>query len=125
MRSGDLLPLALGGSAGAVLRYLLDEAITGYLDSEFPFGIFTINVLGSLFLGIVTGAFSRHGLSSFAFNLLGTGFCGAFTTFSTFNLNILYLLEDHQVKLAISYLGSSLAVGFGLAYLGYELGRLL
>jgi fluoride exporter len=108
--------LAGGGSAvGAVARYSMGNAISKVNDSEFPWGTWIINMLGTFLLGIFSLAFSmlHHDLNWWL--LLGTGFCGGFTTFSTMSVEIIALIKS-RILSGVIYLGSSLTLGFILAW---------
>jgi CrcB protein len=83
---------ALGGFAGAIARYRLSAAVSKRFPSLLPYGTLSINALGSLLLGILAG----HGFGESARLLLGTGFMGAFTTFSTFKLESVNLAQKRQ-----------------------------
>ncbi|MFF9768252.1 fluoride efflux transporter CrcB [Streptomyces sp. NPDC014636] len=114
-----VLLVFLGGMLGAPLRYLTDKAIQGRHDSVFPLGTFTVNIAGSLILGALAGAVTAHGLPGGVMLLLGTGVCGALTTFSTFSFETIRLLEDGSLAEAgLNALGS-LLVGLGAATAGY------
>ncbi|PWI42181.1 fluoride efflux transporter CrcB [Streptomyces sp. ICBB 8177] len=111
----------LGGLVGAPLRYLLDRAVQARHDSVFPWGTFAVNVTGAFVLGALTGAAATHGLPGNATSLLGTGVCGAFTTFSTFGFETMRLLEDGSLAEAgINAIGS-LLLGVAAAVAGYAL----
>jgi CrcB protein len=97
-----LLLVFLGGALGALTRYLVDRHIQQRYETVFPFGTLTINVTGSLILGVLLGLTVEAGLPHDVMLLLGTGFCGALTTFSTFGFETVRLLED----------GSLLEAGF-------------
>jgi len=113
------LLIGLGGSAGAPLRYLLDAAISRRASaSVLPWGTIVINVLGSAILGVLVKLSSGH--SAF-YALAATGFCGAFTTFSTFIWETLALAEDGYRALALVNVAISLALGLGAAALAYGL----
>lgn len=105
--------LAVGGGVGANARYWLGKLIAHFQgEVEFPFATFAINVSGSLLLGVVASNYLRHPDPAMRtwYLLLGTGFCGGFTTFSTFSLETLELIQDGRVWLAVVYvLGSVLA----------------
>ncbi len=110
-----------GGMLGAPARYLADRMVQGRHDSVFPWGTFAVNVAGSAVLGFLLGAQSHLGLPSAAFALLGTGFCGGLTTFSTFGYETLRLLEDGALgEAGVNVLGS-LALTVLVAWLGYRL----
>ncbi|MDL2336180.1 MAG: CrcB family protein, partial [Chloroflexota bacterium] len=78
----NLFLVIAGAAVGAPLRYLSDRAIQSRHDTVFPWGTFTVNVLGSLILGIIAGAVTAGGASPQVQLALGTGFCGALTTYS-------------------------------------------
>jgi CrcB protein len=106
--------LAVGGGAGANARYWLGRLVAQLQGPvEFPWATFLINVSGSAVLGLVAGQFLGHPHDPVRRNwylLLGTGFCGGFTTFSTFSLETLELLRDGKPGAAAGYvLGSVLA----------------
>lgn len=108
----------LGAALGAPSRWLLDRFVQTRYDSVFPWGTFVINVLGSLTLGIVFGAASSNALVA----LLGTGFCGGFTTFSTFGFESVRLIEEGSGSVALLNIGASLAVGLAAAFGGWYVG---
>jgi len=112
-----VLLVALGGAAGAPARYLLDKAITARQSSQFPWGTFVVNMLGCLALGVLAGTT----LAGHVFALLGTGFCGAFTTYSTFAYEAVALAERRAVRSSAAYTLGSVAVGLMLAAAGYAL----
>jgi CrcB protein len=110
-----LLLVALGGALGAPLRYLVDQAVRARHDSVFPWGTFAVNVSGSLVLGLVAG------FSSAAYSLLGIGFCGALTTYSTFSYETLRLLGEGSRRYALANVVATLVAGVGAMYLGLSL----
>lgn len=105
----------LGGMVGAPLRYLADRAVQARHDSVFPWGTLTVNVAGCLILGGLAGA----ALPSPAFALLGTGFCGALTTYSTFGYETVRLIEQRSYFYATVNVAVSVIAGLGAALLGY------
>jgi CrcB protein len=91
------IPVALGGALGAVARYGLSGWVQNASGSLFPFGTLAVNIGGSLVIGFVVGLGAERLLVPPAWRLfLTTGFCGGFTTFSTFSYETLALIEDHQ-----------------------------
>lgn len=106
--------VALGASVGAPLRYLLDRAVRSRHDSMFPWGTLAVNALGSLLLGFLVGLPASTTLLA----VLGTGFCGALTTYSTFSYETLRLLEQRAHRLAAWNVAASLALGLAAAYAG-------
>jgi CrcB protein len=103
----------LGGAIGAPLRYLTDLFVQARHDSVFPWGTFTVNVLGSLVLGVTAALVVGAAPPSWVLALVGTGLCGAFTTFSTFGFETVRLLEEGSVLTAV--LNSVASLGVGLA----------
>lgn len=116
--SGVLLVLA-GGAVGAPARYLLDLWVQSRHESAYPWGTWTINVLGSLVLGGVAAATAEAVVSSWVLTLVGVGLCGAFTTFSTFAVESVRLVDQGRVGLAAAYVASSVAVGLAACSLGW------
>lgn len=106
-----------GGSAvGAVARYSLGKVISRVNNSTFPWGTWIINMLGTLLLGLVFQEFVVVHHNPSWWLILGTGFCGGFTTFSTMALETVQLLRTRLV-LGLIYLSTSLAVGLILAWM--------
>ena len=109
--------LMLGGGAGANARYWLGVLVRAHHTSAFPWATFIINVSGSVVLGFAAALFLKHPDESRRvwYLLLGTGFCGGFTTFSTFSLEMLELMEDGRVWTAAGYAFGSVVAGvFGV-----------
>lgn len=111
---------ALGG-AGALARFLFDGAVAGRLGRSFPFGTLAVNLSGAFCLGVMAGA----ALGDDAYRILGTGFVGAYTTFSTWALESHRLGEDGQLRLGALNFAISLVLGLVVAWLGRELGGVL
>ncbi|MYZ11640.1 fluoride efflux transporter CrcB [Streptomyces sp. SID2999] len=112
------LLVILGGMAGAPLRYLTDRAVQKRHDAVFPWGTFTVNVLGCFSLGLLTGAVTAGAASPHIQLLLGTGLCGALTTYSTFSYETLRLTEDGARFLAAANVVASVVAGLGAAFVG-------
>ncbi len=116
--------VVLGGGVGAAGRWLVDQAIQARHDSTLPWGTFAVNVLGSLLLGVLLGASLLGPADARWVALLGTGFCGGFTTFSTFGYETVRLLEDGaRLSAALNALGS-VVVGLAAAVAGWWLAGL-
>ncbi len=116
-----LLLVMLGAAAGAPSRWALDRSVQVRHPSLFPWGTFTINIVGSLVLGLVLAAAAPASLVA----LLGVGFCGGFTTFSTFSFEAVRMSEQGHGNRAVVYVAASLAVGLAAASLGWWLGELV
>ncbi|EXU69915.1 MULTISPECIES: fluoride efflux transporter CrcB [Streptomyces] len=110
-----------GGMVGAPLRYLTDRAVQTRHDSVFPWGTFLVNVVGCLVLGLLTGAAAEGAASQRLQLLLGTGLCGALTTYSTFSFETLRLAEEGARLFAVANVVLSLVVGVGAAFAGVGL----
>ena len=117
--------VVLGGMVGAPARYLLDRMVQSRHDSVFPWGTLLVNVVGSLVLGIVTGALLAGALGSRTGLLLGTGLCGAFTTYSTFSYETLRLAESGARRYAAANVLAGVVAGVGAAYAGAALAEAL
>ena len=117
------LLVALGAVVGAPLRYLTDRAVQARHDSVFPWGTFTVNVAGCLVLGLLTGAVTAGAASSQVQLLLGTGLCGALTTYSTFSYETLRLAEGGARLLALANAAGSIAAGLAAVYAGTGLAQ--
>ena len=116
-----LFLVMLGAAVGAPSRWLLDQAIQARHDSVFPWGTWTINVTGSLILGGILAAADAGRLSDQAVAIFGTGFCGEFTTFSTFGYETIALAEQSSRFEAVVNVVASLAVGLLAAVAGWYL----
>ncbi|GIF21653.1 CrcB protein [Actinoplanes tereljensis] len=114
-----LLLVALGAAIGAPLRYLTDRAIQARHDSPFPWGTMTVNVAGSFVLGLLMAL--PAGTATAA--LVGTGFCGALTTYSTFSYETLRLVQDGKRFYAAANIVVSIVAGLGAAAVGIILGE--
>ncbi|HEX2699637.1 MAG TPA: fluoride efflux transporter CrcB [Acidimicrobiales bacterium] len=119
MSATVLAGLAAAGAVGAPARHLLDGVVHDRVPGPIPWGILVVNVTGSLVLGLVSGAALYHALPETPRIVLGTGFCGAFTTFSTFTVETIRLLEDGAVpagclNAAVSLVACAAAAAAGL-----------
>jgi CrcB protein len=110
--------IALGAAVGAPLRYLLDRYVQSRHDSVFPRGILVVNALGSFALGLLTGAAAPPVVAA----LLGTGFCGAFTTWSTLAQDTVTLARSGNRRAALLNAIGSVLVGSVAAALGLAAG---
>ena len=118
------IAVSLAAALGAVCRYLLDQVVQHQHDQTFPWGTFVINVSGSLLLGLVTGLSIHHGLPKVPTTVIGVGFAGGYTTWSTYVWESLALAESGALVEAGANLIGSLIVGFGAAAAGFALALL-
>ena len=115
----NLLLVALGGAGGSVLRYLLSN-----INTSFPWGTFAVNVLGSFLIGLLVGLMSKGVLSPEMKLLLVTGFCGGFTTFSTFANESFSMMKAGDVLLTALYVGASVIIGILAVWGGMTLSNI-
>jgi fluoride exporter len=116
-----VLLVIVGGAIGAPLRYLTDLFVQSRHNKGFPWGTFTVNMVGSLVLGATAGAVHAADGPAWILTLVGTGFCGALTTFSTFGFETVRLVEDGSLREAGLNVSASLAVGMAACVAGWAL----
>ncbi|MDG4795842.1 fluoride efflux transporter CrcB [Micromonospora sp. WMMD1082] len=121
----SVLLVALGAAVGAPLRYLVDRAVQARYGSAFPWGTLIVNVVGSLVLGVLIGGAAVGAVPGSLVTLLGTGLCGALTTYSTFGYETVRLFEDGTRGYALLNAGLSVAAGLGAAFAGVALAEAL
>lgn len=109
-----VLLIAIGAAVGAPLRYLTDRWVQARFGPVFPFGTLLVNVAGSLALGLLTGIAAGRPLHA----LLGVGFCGALTTYSTFGYETAQLLTDRATGIAVLNVVANVSAGLLAATLG-------
>ena len=116
------LMIAAGGASGACLRFFISETMLKLLGRGFPFGTLAVNILGSLLMGVLYGLIEREIITvSPAKSLIGIGFLGALTTFSTFSMDSLLLLQQgHFLKMALNIV-LNVTVCIFMAWLGLQL----
>ncbi|MGG0176571.1 fluoride efflux transporter CrcB [Gottfriedia acidiceleris] len=114
----NYLLILIGGFFGAILRYIIGLSIHP-LSNGFPIQTFLINIIGCFFLGFFL-PMAKVKLKPEYTLLIGTGFTGAFTTFSTFSLENVILMDEKKLLVSLVYIISSLVVGISLAYLGFK-----
>ena len=112
------LLVVAGAVVGAPLRYLTDRTVQTRHDTLFPWGTFTVNIVGCFILGFVTQAVAAGDASTQVQLLVGTGLCGALTTYSTFSYETLRLTEEGAGFYALANVGGSVVGGLGAAFTG-------
>lgn len=116
--------VAVGSALGGVTRFLLGAFVQQRAGTSFPIGTLIINITGSFLLGfLLRYALGTTSVSPDVRGFLTTGFCGGYTTFSTFTYDTMMLLEDRELGRAALYVGASVIVALVGAYLGITLGR--
>ena len=119
-----LLAIAAAGALGAVSRYLVDGLVQNRVQGVFPWGTWVINVSGSLVLGFLTGLALYHGLTDTPKAVIGAGFVGAYTTFSTFTYETIRLVEEGSLYEAALNAASSTVAGLLAAAAGLAIAAL-
>ncbi|MFF3024364.1 fluoride efflux transporter CrcB [Gottfriedia sp. NPDC057948] len=114
----NYLLILIGGFFGAILRYLIGLSIHP-LSNGFPIQTFLINIIGCFFLGFFL-PMAKVKLKPEYTLLIGTGFTGAFTTFSTFSLENVALMDEKKLLVSLFYIILSLVIGISSAYLGFK-----
>ena len=117
----SVLLVALGAAVGAPLRYLVDRAVQARHEPVFPWATLTVNIVGSLLLGVLVALPTSPAVSSLA----ATGFCGALSTYSTFSYETLRLFEQRSRLIALLNVVVSLVAGLGAVWCGMTATALL
>ena len=118
----NLIAIALGGALGAIFRYLLGNQVSIIVGPSFPFSIVIINVVGSFFMGMVVESFNLFSISNEPMQkFLTIGILGAFTTFSTFSLDVIDLVVKNRMSDAFLYIFASVILAVGFLFLGMQL----
>jgi CrcB protein len=121
-----ILIVGTGGFLGSVSRYLGQIAVEKMMHSSFPWGTFAVNILGSFIIGIVYALAEKGSLLSAEWRLfLAVGFCGGFTTFSSFAYNNMNLLKEHAIGLFLWNTLGSVVLGILMVYAGIVAIRLI
>jgi len=121
----NILLVGVGSCLGGIFRYLLSKIVQTYATGTFPWGTLAVNVAGCLLIGLVYGLIDRGFQISDGVRLfLTVGFCGGFTTFSTFAHENFLLFNSGNLLLFIGYTALSFVLGFGMIFCGYFLTRI-
>lgn len=115
----QILIVGLGGAGGSVLRFLTSVFVGRIEPFPFPFATLAVNVLGCFLIGLFANLIPTNTLRL----LLITGFCGGFTTFSTFASETLSLMDNNQMPFAVVYTVVSVVVGIAAVYLGMYIAK--
>jgi len=114
--------VGLGGFLGSVARYLSSQLIHKFFNTNFPLGTLIVNLVGCLLIGLLLGLFEKGSLISSDLRLfLTVGFCGGFTTFSTFSNDSVNLVNDTEVLYLMLYMGLSIFAGISFTFIGKNL----
>lgn len=114
-----ILYIALGGAIGSVLRYLTSILVAKYWSNLFPLATLLTNVLGCFLIGFLIGVLEKNNLANSSLKwLLVTGFCGGFTTFSTFGYENISLFQSNNSAMAFGYIALSVLLGLFAVWLG-------
>jgi len=119
------LYIAVGGAAGAALRYLVSGWTYNLLGTGFPWGTLVVNLTGSFLIGLLWQLFADAAVSPNMRHLILTGGLGAFTTFSTFALESFNLFREGDVELGLANVIASDFLGIALVFAGIIGGRLV
>ncbi len=119
----ELAAVYVGGVAGTLARVGLGTLFPAG-DARWPWVILAVNISGTLLLGyLVTRLQERLPLSTYRRQLMGTGFCGAYTTFSTMQLELLNMWDSHRYGLAVGYLAASVVCGYAAVHVAIAMAR--
>ena len=122
----QLLIVGFGGFLGTIARFLVQKLNLHWHFLSIPMGTLIVNILGSLIIGVIIGISAKSEFISPVIRLfLMVGFCGGFTTFSSFSAENLTLMQNGQFLSVLIYTGSSIILGFLAVYLGYYTANLL
>lgn len=112
--------IGLGGSLGAAARYLIGKwSLQTQCRTRFPIGTWMINITGSFLLGLITQLYVATVISESFWLFAGVGFCGAYTTFSTFGYETIMLIQENKWRTAVLYVAASLTIGVLAAVIGF------
>lgn len=110
----------IGGGFGSVFRYMLSQQFNQSL-SAFSLGTFLANAISCLILGLLLGLKAEGSIHNHVWLILATGFCGGFSTFSTFSAELFMLGQDKGLEYTLFYLGLSIIIGLLMIYIGFKI----
>ncbi|MGQ1908600.1 fluoride efflux transporter CrcB [Marinifilum sp. RC60d5] len=120
-----LLLIGMGGFLGSVSRFLVGQGLHRFFDTIFPIGTMTVNIVGSFIIGVVYSLAERDNLINPEMRMfLAVGFCGGFTTFSSFAFDQLNLLKDNGFLYLSIYMAGSVFLGLLAVYFGTVIHKL-
>lgn len=118
----SFLIVGMGGMIGSMLRYLFSVIIR---PASFPYATLTVNIIGCLVIGLVTGIVLKTGTANDSWKLfLATGLCGGFTTFSAFSIECIGLIEQQRFAATAAYISLSIILGVAATFAGLQLAKL-
>lgn len=118
----SIILVGLGGALGSILRYVVGVEIKQLVATSFPIATFIINIIGCLIIGLLYGISEKNNLGNSDLNyLLIIGFCGGFTTFSTFANENFNLIQQQNFITPLFYISSSIIIGILAVRLGYKI----
>lgn len=121
-----ILAVAAGGAIGATGRFLMGRAMLGIMGPGFPWGTFSVNIIGSFFIGFLVEILAiRYDLSHAWQGFLVIGILGGFTTFSAFSLEVALMIEKNEISTALLYSIGSLVIGVLALFAGLYIARSL